>query len=205
MCCSRSPTRTGIDRDTQSHLFEPFFTTKGPGREPTGLATVYGIVKQNRGYILVSSQPGQGTTFKIYLPRIQAAARPRRAVPEPAVRGGTEVILLVEDEELVRRVAQRALERGGYTVISASNGTEALAMFRQHETTIDLVVTDLVMPEMGGYRLCEILRHEWRTGKWLFMSGFSDWGRQEHQRSEPSSPSFKSPGPSTACCGRRRC
>ena len=187
-------TGTGMDRDIQSHLFEPFFTTKGPGKGTgLGLATVYGIVKQNRGFIWVSSQPGQGTTFKIYLPRIQGAARPRRAAPEPTVRGGTEVILLVEDEELVRRVAQRALEREGYTVISASNGTEALAIFRQHKTTIDLVVTDLVMPEMGGHRLCEVLRHEWRTGKYLFMSGFSNRDRQEHQRSESEFPFLQKP------------
>lgn len=187
-------TGTGMDWETQSHLFEPFFTTKGTGKGTgLGLATVYGIVKQNRGYIWVSSQPGQGTTFKIYLPRIQAPASRRRAAPEPAVRGGTEVILLVEDEDLVRRVAQRALERNGYTVVAASNGTEALAMFRQPETTIDLVVTDLVMPEMGGYRLCEILRPEWRTGKWLFMSGFSDWDRQERQRSEPEVPFLQKP------------
>jgi PAS domain S-box-containing protein len=187
-------TGTGMDRDTQSHLFEPFFTTKGPGKGTgLGLATVYGIVKQNRGYIWVSSQPGQGATFKIYLPRIQAPATRRRAAPDPVVQGGTEVILLVEDEELVRRVAQRALERNGYTVVSASNGTEALAMLRQPETAIDLVVTDLVMPEMGGYRLFEILRHEGRTVKWLFMSGFSDGDRQERQRSEPELPFLQKP------------
>ena len=187
-------TGVGMDRDTQAHMFEPFFTTKETGKGTgLGLATVYGIVKQNRGYIWVHSQAGQGTTFKIYLPRIQAVATPQGADPDRAVGGGTEVILLVEDEDSVRRVAQRALERNGYTVVVASNGKEALAILRHGEAAIDLVVTDLVMPEMGGNRLYEILRDEGRTVKCLFMSGFSEGDRQERHRFDGELPFLQKP------------
>ena len=187
-------TGVGMDRDTQAHAFDPFFTTKEFGKGTgLGLATVYGIVKQNRGYIWVVSHPGQGTTFKLYLPRIQARATQRSANPDPAVSGGTEVILLVEDEDAVRRVAERALERNGYTVVAASNGEEALAIIRRHEGAIDLVVTDLVMPKMGGFRLCEVLRDEGRTVKCLLMSGFSEADGHERHRLERELPFLQKP------------
>ncbi len=187
-------TGVGMDRDTQAHAFEPFFTTKAVGRGTgLGLATVYGIVKQNRGYIWVQSEAGAGTTFTIYLPRIQEAATRLRADPDQAVSRGTEVILLVEDEDAVRRVAQRALERNGYTVVAVSNGKEALDIIRQHEGALDLVVTDLVMPEMGGYRLCEVLRDEGVTVKCLLMSGFSEVDRHERHQLEHELPFLQKP------------
>ena len=174
-------TGVGMDRDTQVHLFEPFFSTKEAAKGTgLGLATVYAIVKQSHGYIWVSSEPGQGTTFKVYLPRIAGAPAGHKTEPDQPVRGGTEVILLVEDEDSVRNVARRALERSGYTVVSASNGHEALAIVRQGETVIDLVVTDIVMPEMGGYDLYEILQAEGTAVKCLLMSGFSE--RDRHGR-----------------------
>ncbi|MBI4409871.1 MAG: PAS domain S-box protein [Gemmatimonadetes bacterium] len=187
-------TGMGMDRDTQAHMFEPFFTTKDAGKGTgLGLATVYGIVKQSGGYILVDSEPSRGTTFSIYLPRIDRTAEPHSSAPDEAVRGGTEVILLVEDEHLVRRAAQRTLERNGYTVLTASDGEEALAIFRQHEADVDLVLTDLVMPRMGGRRLCQILRQEGKTVKCLFVSGYSERDRNECRMLEREFPFLEKP------------
>ncbi|MBI2614851.1 MAG: response regulator [Gemmatimonadetes bacterium] len=187
-------TGVGMDRDTQAHLFEPLFTTKEAGKGTgLGLATVYGIVKQSGGYIWVYSEPGEGSTLKIYLPRIDGEAVPRSAEPDQAVRGGTEVILLVEDEEPVRRLAQRVLEGVGYTVLGASNGEEARAIFGQREADIALVVTDLVMPRMGGHLLYETLRDEGKTVKCLFVSGYSEREGHERRVLEGESPFLPKP------------
>jgi two-component system cell cycle sensor histidine kinase/response regulator CckA len=162
----------GMDRATQARIFDPFFTTKDAGQGTgLGLATVFGIVKQSGGYVSVESAPGTGSTFSIYLPR--AHGEPRRSGPNRAVRGGgNEQILLVEDEDGVRRVARRALELHGYRVSEARDGQSAMQM--AESTEIDLVVTDVMMPGMIGPVLVRNLRHTRPDLPVLFMSGHTD-------------------------------
>jgi two-component system cell cycle sensor histidine kinase/response regulator CckA len=166
----------GMDKETQSHLFEPFFTTKKTGEgSGLGLSTVYGIVKQSEGNVWAYSELEQGTTFKIYLPRIEEAVKRYRPKAGPAISpGGSETILLVEDEEAVRTIVSKILQNKGYTVLEAHQGNEALQICEHHEGLIHLMVTDVVMPQMSGRELAErlaILRPEIRV---LFMSGYPD-------------------------------
>ncbi len=165
----------GMDDDTKSHIFEPFFTTKdtGPGTG-LGLSTVYGIVEQAGGYITFDSALGKGTAFHIHLPRVDAAAEPRADAPAPtASLHGSETILLVEDEDDVRRVTRRFLERSGYKVLEAANGIEALGVAQRHIGAIQLLLTDVIMPGMHGgelyHRLLTLRPHV----KVLFMSGYT--------------------------------
>ncbi len=167
----------GMDADVLAHIFEPFFTTKEVGKGTgLGLATCYGIVKQNRGSIWVYSEKGLGTTFKIYLPRAEEAVEPRE-VAEPrhaAAQRGSESVLLVEDETIVRDLAAAALRRQGYQVTTASTGVEALDLTRQALRPFDVLVTDVVMPQMGGLPLAERLRVEYPDLKVLFISGYTE-------------------------------
>lgn len=166
----------GMDEATLARIFEPFFTTKEPGKGTgLGLATVYGIVKQSGGHITVYSEPSQGTTFKIYLPASGTAPQ-RLAQPQaqPVIRGGNETILLVEDDEMVRSLVQRALLRQGYTLLEARWGDEALFLVEQQRGQIDLLVTDVVMPKMNGRELFEQLKALHPRMKVLFMSGYTD-------------------------------
>ena len=169
-------TGCGMDEQTKTQLFEPFFTTKEQGKGTgLGLSTVYGIVKQSGGNIWVYSELGLGTTFKIHLPRELSArvtSTRRRAIPKPAT--GTETILLVEDEEALRKVARRSLEVSGYTVLSANAGDEALLISAQHAGTIHLLLTDVVMPRMSGRVLAHALLKTRPTTKVLYMSGYAD-------------------------------
>ena len=153
-------TGTGMDAATQQRLFEPFFTTKEPGRGTgLGLATVYGIVTQSRGSIWVYSELGHGSTFKIYLPVTTEEITPQVAVEmSPASLSGTETVLVVEDQIEARSVICQTLRRRGYTVIEAINGPDAIVKGRQPETAIDVVLTDVVMPGMGGRRVAEVIR-----------------------------------------------
>ena len=169
-------TGCGMDSETKERVFEPFFTTK-PHGEGTGLglSTVYGIVKQSGGNIYVYSELGAGTSIKVYLPQVHAPAvslHDDQAQASPA--GGNETILLVEDEEMVRGLAKRILEGCGYVVLEASNGAEALVLARQHEGTIDLVLTDVMMPVMGGFELVIKLIGDRPRIKALYMSGYTD-------------------------------
>lgn len=167
-------TGVGMDRETSTRVFEPFFTTKEVGKGTgLGLATVYGIIKQNNGFIAVDSKPGQGAAFKIYLPLMQQEETPAAAarVFPAACQGGT--ILLVEDDELVRKMTTDMLERIGYTVVVATTPTEALSIYAQYSKPVDLLLTDVVMPEMNGAELRDRLAAINPGLKVLFMSGYS--------------------------------
>jgi two-component system cell cycle sensor histidine kinase/response regulator CckA len=170
-------TGEGIPYEVQSHIFEPFFTTKEVDRGTgLGLATCFGIVKQSNGHIWVYSEPGQGTTFKIYLPRVSdveiASSYRNRSEELPT---GTETILLVEDEASLRDLSSRMLQLQGYTVLEAANGDEALRVINKHgKNNIDLVVTDVVMPQMGGKMLADKLKILRPNIKILFTSGYTD-------------------------------
>ncbi|MBI2525349.1 MAG: PAS domain S-box protein [Candidatus Rokubacteria bacterium] len=175
-----SDTGVGMDAATRARIFEPFFTTKEAGRGTgLGLSTVYGIAKQHEGYIAVESEPGRGTTFRVYLPRVQEAVAPEVGSPAPAGRG-SEIVLLVEDEEEVRSLSREILEAGGYSVLEAPSPSVALDIARQHGGPIHLLLTDIVMPQMNGLRLAEKLRALRPGLRVLHMSGYSDdiLGRQ---------------------------
>jgi PAS domain S-box-containing protein len=168
-------TGIGMDAETRGRVFEPFFTTKPVGKgSGLGLATVYGIVKQSGGYVEVSSVPARGSTFRVYLSRVaaQAVAPPPRATETP--RGGRETVLLVEDEAGVRHLARRALQGFGYRVLEAGNGEEALSLARRVTEPIDLLLTDVVMPEMGGRELALHLVRERPSTRVLYTSGYTD-------------------------------
>ena len=171
-----SDTGCGMDRQTLSHIFEPFFTTKERGKGTgLGLSTVYGIINQSGGSIQVESEPGRGTTFKVYLPRVVVAdeeARTTQASGEAVAVTGT--ILLVEDEMVVRQLVRSILQMNGFHVIEASNGVEALTRVQQYAGQIDLLLTDVVMPRMGGRELAEHMRQLRPATKALFMSGYTD-------------------------------
>lgn len=168
-------TGTGMSEEVKAHLFEPFFTTKPAGKGTgLGLATCFGIVKQNAGHINWYSELGRGTTFKIYFPRVQLALEPARVRSQPAaVAGGRETVLVVEDEPAVRELAAFALREKGYTVFEAVNGEEGLRVARQHEGKIDLVLTDVIMPVMGGKEMADHLRTSHPDTKVLFTSGYT--------------------------------
>ena len=164
----------GIAKEVLEHIFEPFFTTKEVGKGTgLGLSTVYGIVKQNNASIYVESEPGQGTTFKIYWPKAKNDAPQiiKNEVPKMPL-GGSEVILLVEDEESTRNFARTVLQRAGYSVIETDNGLEALEKAKELQGSIDLVFTDIVMPKMGGKELSEKLSNIYPQIKFLFTSGY---------------------------------
>jgi len=167
----------GISREVQARIFEPFFTTKETGKGTgLGLSTVYGIVRQSEGYVSVYSEPGQGSTFKIYLPCVkeQADLRSRPEEGAAAPPRGSETILLVEDEEAVRALVRDVLEALGYKVLLATRGDEAIAICRQHPDSIPLLLTDVVMPGMSGRELAESLRFLYPEMKLLYMSGYTD-------------------------------
>jgi two-component system cell cycle sensor histidine kinase/response regulator CckA len=168
-------TGTGMTADVQSHIFEPFFTTKEQGRGTgLGLSTVYGTVKQSGGYVMCDSAPGRGTTFRIYLPRATETHEPSAVGALHAVPVGTEVLLLVEDEEPVRRLSRRILERQGYTILEARHGADALRVASAHDGEIHGVVSDVVMPEMSGRTMAEQLRRLRPNVRVLFVSGYTD-------------------------------
>jgi CheY-like chemotaxis protein len=174
---SVTDTGSGMDVETRQRLFEPFFTTKEEGRG-LGLAMVYGIVRGHGGAIRFYSGLGQGSTFKIYLP---VASRPAEdtAPKDAAVAGGTETILVVDDEEPVRALLQRILEEGGYTVLLARDGVEATELYAERSTEIDLVVLDIIMPRMGGRKTYERLREVNPGVKVLLSSGYSKKGQAQ--------------------------
>jgi PAS domain S-box-containing protein len=172
-----SDTGCGIDEETQRRIFEPFFTTKGEGRGTgLGLSTAYGIVRQHNGMIRVSSVVGQGTTFEIYLPASTSIVEATPAVEETIPDGGTEVILLAEDYEIVRNLTVQVLEDAGYTVLAARDGEEAIRQYEEHVDEVDLLLLDVVMPALGGHAVFDRIRKAGSRTPILFSSGYAPDG-----------------------------
>jgi two-component system cell cycle sensor histidine kinase/response regulator CckA len=172
-----SDSGVGMSLETQSRIFDPFFTTKGPsGGTGLGLATVYGIVKQSGGYVWVYSEPGKGTTFRIYLPRVDHVPEPvRPAAPAPALLpSGHETVLVAEDNASLLQVIRARLTERGYTVLVATDGEQALSLAATLETPVDLLLTDVIMPRLGGAELARQLVDRWPGLRVIFMSGYTD-------------------------------
>jgi CheY-like chemotaxis protein len=169
-------TGMGMDPATRDRIFEPFFTTKAQGQGTgLGLSTVFGIVKQSEGHIYVYSEPGRGTSFKLYFPRVEADGGACEVTADSEViRANGETILLVEDEEMVRTVARDTLERAGYAVLEAADGAEAVRMLEEQCEPVHLVLTDVVMPGMSGRELVDSLKTRWPELRVLLMSGYTD-------------------------------
>ena len=192
---SVSDTGHGMDRETRERAFEPFFTTKPAGRGTgLGLSTVYGIVKQSGGFIWIDSEAGRGTTVRIYLPPVDEPARQAAPpAPEAVPTGGAETVLLAEDEETVRRLARRVLERGGYTVLEASDGEEALRVAESYRGPIHLLVTDVVMPRLGGRDLAARLLARRPGLRVLYVSGYTEEAVQRHGVLDPGTGFVEKP------------
>jgi CheY-like chemotaxis protein len=203
VCLAVDDTGVGMDAATRVRMFEPFFTTKPQGKGTgLGLATVYGLVQQHGGGIDVHSEPGKGTHFRIYLPiATERVTAPRRATDEAEVPGGSETILVVEDDHQLRRSAKRILEEAGYQVLTAADGLEALEALRQ-TTGIRLVFSDLVMPRLGGRALYDAARRESQTVPFLFASGYSASDRAAGL--DPSVPLLNKPWTTADLLGRVR-
>jgi CheY-like chemotaxis protein len=185
----------GMDEQTRALMFEPFFTTKAAGHGTgLGLATVYGIVKQSNGFIWVYSEPGKGTSFKIYFPLLD---QPPEQYPaqehSEAPPSGTETVLLAEDATAVRVAARQILERFGYTVLEAANGTDALTIAQENGVRIDLLLTDVVMPEMSGRELVDKFAKLRPNTKVLFMSGYTDDAIVRHGVLRPGTAYLQKP------------
>ena len=207
---SVSDTGAGMDIETQAHIFEPFFTTKAPGKGTgLGLATVYGVVKQSDGWIWVDSKPGRGTTFQIYLPQelvanevsIEEVAQNESQVPKESMSPtalersptGTETVLVVEDQDGIRDIVKESLRRNGYKVLIANDGEEALQMAAAYPDPIHLLITDLVMPNIGGRELAQRLTPQRPSMKVLFMSGYSEQSALEIEATSQSATVLQKP------------
>jgi CheY-like chemotaxis protein len=177
-------TGTGMDEQTRARIFEPFFTTKEKGKGTgLGLATVYGIVKQCGGHIYVYSEPGLGTTFKIYFPRVNGAVETATSsTAETSPPGGNETILLVDDNESIRKAIQSALGLHGYNVLPASSGKEALFLLSQNKGQVQLLITDVIMPQMNGRQLADVIKNSHPEMKVLFLSGYPEYSNNQRER-----------------------
>ena len=165
----------GMDQQTQERVFEPFFTTKKRGEGTgLGLATAYGIIKQHNGWINIYSEPNKGTTFKIYLPVAEEEEERTGIEIQEAVRGGTETILLIDDEAMIRNLGQVILERYGYTVLIADDGKQGWDRFLKEGKRIDLVILDLSMPQLSGREVMERIRKKDPDAKVIVSSGYSE-------------------------------
>jgi CheY-like chemotaxis protein len=171
---SVSDTGMGMDEETRKNIFEPFYTTKGNKGNGLGLATVYGIVRQNQGWIDVSSDVGKGSRFRIYLPRIEGTDEPAPAAPSVAVQlSGSETVLVVEDQEEVRSFVVKALASHGYRVLQAAEGNQALTLAERHSGAIDVLLTDVVLPGMNGRELADRFRIGRPGTKVIYTSGYT--------------------------------
>jgi CheY-like chemotaxis protein len=170
-----SDTGVGMNEETQRRLFEPFFTTKERGKGTgLGLATCYGIVQQAGGSIQVYSEPGRGSTFKVYLPCTEEREEPAAPHPPGPVRGGHETVLVIEDDARLRALSVRAMRESGYQVLEAADGDEAVRISRAHEGQIDLVVTDVVLPRRNGREVAEEIAAQRPQMQVLFVSGYTE-------------------------------
>jgi PAS domain S-box-containing protein len=196
-----SDTGEGMDGETVSRIFEPFFTTKAVGKgSGLGLSTVYGIVEQSGGHVEVQSEEGRGTTFKVYLPSIEATVEARAEAP-PATRcppGQSETVLLVEDERALRDMIGETLGQGGYRVLEAGTPREALEVAEVHEGPIHAILTDVVMPEMNGRELAELLRPLRPEAAFIYMSGYTDDAIGQHRLLDPGTLFLQKPFTSDA-------
>jgi signal transduction histidine kinase/CheY-like chemotaxis protein len=189
-----SDTGVGMEPETRSHIFEPFFTTKEPGKGTgLGLATVYGIVKQSGGYVWVYSEPGRGATFKIYLPWVDEQVPTQHQVAAVSLVGGSETVLLAEDDPSVRDVVGEVLTQKGYRVLRAPDGQTALDLARGHLGEIQLLVTDMVMPGMAGRELAEAVAARRPGIRVLYMSGYTDDAVVRHGVLEQGMPYIQKP------------
>jgi CheY-like chemotaxis protein len=188
-------TGCGMDSGTRSQIFEPFFTTKEVGRGTgLGLSTVYGIVKQSGGNIWVYSEPGRGTTFKVYLPRVEEAVEPEKARKPVETRArGRETVLVVEDEDVLRGLVKRMLGLLNYRALEAASGGDAFLLCERHKEPIHLMITDVVMPQMGGRQLAERLAALHPEMRVLYMSGYTDNAIVHHGVLEPGTPFLQKP------------
>ncbi len=192
----------GMDEATRSRIFEPFFTTKKQGTG-LGLSTVYGVVRQSGGDVEVESVLGKGTSFTILLPAVPAEAAPV-PVEKSAVAGGTETVLVVEDEPVVRELSAKILRQRGYTVLEAEGGEQALALAKEHQGTIHLLLTDVVMPGMGGPEVAQRLRAARPGTAVLYMSGYTDDAILKHGALDASTPFLQKPFTPWGLAGRVR-
>ena len=190
-----SDTGVGMDQETQRHIFEPFFTTKALGKGTgLGLATVYGVVKQSGGWIWVYSELGRGSRFKIYLPCVEETVHlPAVSKTVEVVRRGSETILLAEDQEGVRDLISEFLVSNGYTILTASNGEEALEVAQRHDGPIHLLLTDVMMPKMSGHELARRLAQVRSETSVLYMSGYSDYAAPDHPSLDSTIPTLEKP------------
>jgi len=187
-------TGSGMDAKTQQHIFEPFFTTKPVGQGTgLGMAMVYGLVKQHGGFVNVYSEPGLGTTVRIYFPAIAEAPSPKRATAAGEIRDGRETILLVEDDATLRRTGKRVLEKFGYTVVTATDGLDALNIIRTRPTPADLIISDVVMPHTSGPQLLSALREAGAAPRILFTSGYPARDVQERSMLDIGVPFLAKP------------
>ena len=184
-----------MDAKTLSHVFEPFFTTKEAGKGTgLGLSTVYGIVKQSGGHVTVYSEPGVGTTFKVYLPRVEDAPEKVSGSPrQPRQAGGTETVLVVEDEEAVRRLVFRSLEAHGYKTLPVASAHDALLLCEKRDVEIHLLLTDVVMPQLSGKELAQRAAALRPGMKVLFMSGYTDDAIVHHGVLDAGTPFLQKP------------
>jgi len=195
----------GMDAETKARMFDPFFTTKPKGQGTgLGLATVYGIVKQSGGYVWVDSEPGRGTTFKIYFPRVDADVDPQPGSPDIVRLTGSETVLLVEDQEQVRVLTKRLLEARGYRVLVAASGPEALQLAEHHAGQIHLLVTDVVMPGMSGREVGLLLAPTRRDMRVLYFSGYPDPSVVHQGVLAPGTPFLQKPFTSEALARKVR-
>jgi CheY-like chemotaxis protein len=184
----------GMDRKTSSRIFEPFFTTKEVGKGTgLGLSIVYGIVKQHGGYITVYSEPGQGTTFKLYLPLHQAAADQAGAEESGLLETGSGRVLIAEDDDAVRVLSRRVLEGFGYSVIEATDGEEAIERVAQEQNPVDLLILDVIMPRKSGKEAYEAIRAMHPAVKVLFMSGYTAEIVRRRGMLDPGAPFLSKP------------